>query len=242
LAALIQITASLKIGQRYAPFTNQIREPWTLILSRDQEGIFLNHPVNSTSPPTARRFPPPPSAAPAAGGGGNLGPRRVHSVGVARVFADGVREMVARLVLLFVLQVVLFLSGGGAHWSVAAERPLPRARGPRGRRVRSIPFRISSRRIRSTLLKQLEDHQGDAGDGARRRLSGVRGPMTSCPLGDLLPSKASVEKERRRAFGTSDVLLPPRRVAMEGIECMVGAVLPVRNPYYCDAIARSHDL
>jgi hypothetical protein len=69
--------------------------------------------------------------------------------------------------------------------------------------VRSIPFRISSRRIRSTLLKQLEDHQGDAGDGARRRLSGVRGPTTSRPLGDLLPSKASVEKERRRAFGTS---------------------------------------
>jgi hypothetical protein len=40
--------------------------------------------------------------------------------------------MVARLVLLFVLQVVLFLSGGGARWSVAAERPLPRARGPPG--------------------------------------------------------------------------------------------------------------
>jgi hypothetical protein len=40
--------------------------------------------------------------------------------------------MVARLVLLFVLQVVLFLSGDSAHWSVAAERPLLRARGPLG--------------------------------------------------------------------------------------------------------------
>jgi hypothetical protein len=50
-------------------------------------------------------------------------------------------------------------------------------------------------------VKQLESFQGDAGDGARRRLSGVRGPTTSRTLGDLLPSKASVEKERRRAIG-----------------------------------------
>jgi hypothetical protein len=68
--------------------------------------------------------------------------------------------------------------------------------------VRWIPFQISPRRIWSTLSKQLEVNRGEVGDGTRRRLSGVRGPRTSRPFGDLLPSKASVEKERRRVFGT----------------------------------------
>ena len=168
-------------------------EPWTLSSPAEREAIFLSHPVRSTSPPAARRFPSPPSAASAAGGEGNLGPRRVHSVGFARVVVGGVKEAVARRTSCVRFAGGLFLSGFGVRWSVVVECRPARARGPPGSPCTLIPFQISPRRIWSTSLKQLEVNRGDDGDGARRRLSGVRGPKTSRPLGDLLPSKVNGE-------------------------------------------------
>jgi hypothetical protein len=51
-------------------------------------------------------------------------------------------------------------------------------------------------------MKLLMVEEGDVADKLGWRLSGVRGPMTSRPLGDIFRSKAKGKMQRRRAINT----------------------------------------
>jgi hypothetical protein len=72
-------------------YTSTVTFPF-LVNSRERR--FLGDPVSSPRSPVSRGFSPPPPAAPAAGGWGNPGSRPVYSVGLVRVPADGVMEVV----------------------------------------------------------------------------------------------------------------------------------------------------